>query len=306
MRSKKILKIRKPRQLQRGDAVALIRPGAYLDEKAFEQTTRWVEDFGFEVLKFRPALKQDLYFSGTDQTRAKEWAWAFSEPKVKAVLTCRGGYGTMRTLAEFSRSRRQIFRSKILTGFSDLTFAHQWVANQFHHLSFHSPLVGQLEKQDLFFFLNQLIELPIEKSAVSFREVEVLQKGKADGVLLGGNLSLFQTSGPAAFPQRPFILALEEINEDFYRMDRAIWTLIHSGYSKWVRGILVGNLSDCGRDQKRFPFDYFLKSLKRLSSGPIWRVPDFGHGLKRQQILPIGMPTSLINKKMIWHEACVE
>ncbi len=306
MKSKTNFRVSKPARLHRGDPVALIRPGGYLDEKAFSQTLQWVEEFGFEVFQYKPRMKQDFYFAGTDRERAREWSWAFSNPEIKAVLACRGGYGTMRTLGQLMPAKSKIFKSKILTGFSDLTFAHQWIYNQFRHLSFHSALVGQLPKPDLYYFLNQLLDLPEQRSDWSLLDLEVLQKGSARGVLMGGNLSLFQTAGPASFPKRPMILAIEEINEDFYRIDRSIWSLIHAGYSPWVRGILLGKWTDCGRDQDRFSFGHLLGSLKKLCSGPIWRTSSFGHSLKRQQILPIGMPVHLTDKKMIWSEGCVE
>src|SRR5690606_30890809 len=129
-------------------------------------------------------------------------------------------------------------------------------------------------------------------------EVKVIQKGRAKGMLVGGNLSLLQSFGPSALPRRPLILALEDVNEDCYRIDRMIWSLIHAGYGKWVKALILGTFHRCGKDRDQFPKSKLIESFKTLCYGPIWWGAKFGHGLKTQRILGLGSLVEVREKEL--------
>jgi len=138
-------------------------------------------------------------------------------------------------------------------------------------------------------------QLPLRAEEVRLGSSRIIQRGSpASGRLVGGTLSLLSTVGEFRLPQEPVILCLEDVNEDHYRLDRLVWTLIDAGYGRFVRGIVLGTFHQCGlRDSRKFPWPTVLESLRQLCSGPIVQVKSFGHGLKRQVILPLGCRAKL-------------
>lgn len=287
--------------------MALIQPAGRLDEAKVEKVTTWIRSKGFFVCSPPQVRKSFHYFSGTDEERMEEFCWAMEQPGIRAVISCRGGYGSNRMLHSVSRKRAESFQPKLVTGFSDLTYAHQWIQNQLGWLSFHSSLVGQISEEAVSAFLQQLLDLPSKASSEVWEEAEVLQSGQAKGRLVGGNLSLLRLKGPAALPQRPLVLAIEDVGEAHYALDRLIWTLIDGGYSDYVQGVLVGSLHECGKkDADQFPLELIKESLKRLCRGPILWNCRFGHGLEQQRILPLGAEVRVKDQKIDFDHALVD
>ena len=114
------------------------------------------------------------------------------------------------------------------------------------------------------------------------------------------------TSGVAQLPRQDLVLAIEDIKEDFYRIDRMIWNLIHAGYDRHVKGVILGTFKDCGkRDRKVFPLSLVMDSLKKLTKGPLVMGARFGHGLKNQRILALGSQVKLQNRSLRYLEGVV-
>ena len=69
------------------------------------------------------ADREQPYFAGTDEERAADLQAMIDDPSVKAVIACRGGYGSVRLLplADLARLREE---PKWVVGFSDITMLH--------------------------------------------------------------------------------------------------------------------------------------------------------------------------------------
>jgi muramoyltetrapeptide carboxypeptidase len=304
-------KLKKPHVLKRGDTIALIRPAGFISDKIFFTAAENLRALGFCVATYpgKWPKKSEAHpsFSATDEVRAAEMNWAFSQPGISAVLCCRGGYGSVRTANQISPEQLKKWRPKIFVGFSDITYLHQLLQNERKMVSFHGPLTGFLNKSHLKKFLQNIMALPSKPMIQKWSEVRSTgTKKSARGKLVGGNLSLLQTSGRAALPKEPIILAIEEVNEDFYRIDRMLWALIDAGYSEYIRGIVLGSFKNCGaRDSKTFGWKKVQQTLRKLTKGPIWEGASFGHGLKTQRLLPLGCQVEMKNKSLRFLEAAV-
>lgn len=304
MKSRKLIC---PSQLHYGDTIALVRPSSRLDEKAYVSALHNLRDLGFCVAEYSGRRRKDSFFAASDEDRAQELHWAFREPGIRAVLVCRGGYGSQRALQCLKPSDWAQWKPKLVVGYSDTTYLHQWLQNQLGWISIHGPLVGFLDKISLQKLGRSLTELPVEKSESLWSEVT--QQGRnvrARGRLVGGNLSLLSVRGPAELPQEDLILALEDVNENFYRIDRMLRSLIDAGYDRHIRGIILGTFKGCGeKDGRSFGFHRILETLRNLCRGPIWQGARFGHGLKQQRLLPLGLRVEMDGRRLRFLEGVV-
>src|SRR5262247_2816852 len=89
----------KPHPLAPGDRVAVVAPGSPLERDSL--------DAGLRVLGDRYAVSWDpgllsrvRYLAGDDRRRGGELLAALADPGIRAVVAARGGYGSMRLLAE--------------------------------------------------------------------------------------------------------------------------------------------------------------------------------------------------------------
>src|SRR5690606_18847376 len=96
------------------------------------------------------------------------------------------------------------------------------------------------------------LELPAAPAEVLIPtedRVVKLAGGRADGPLLGGNLTLLQSLVGTRFQPdlRGAILFLEDINEELYRIDRMLAHLRLAGLLDGLAGVALGHFTDCRR-----------------------------------------------------------
>ena len=115
----------RPPYLHRGDTVGIVSPAGKLPLKTDTAKIRQrFESWGLHV-KFGAhcADREQPYFAGTDEERAADLQAMINDESVKAVIACRGGYGSVRLLplVDLARLRE---RPKWMVGFSDITMLH--------------------------------------------------------------------------------------------------------------------------------------------------------------------------------------
>lgn len=89
----------KPAPLNKGDTVALISSGFRVNTSQDVQfATERLQALGLSVIYGKTIFQQTGYFAGTDQARAADINDMFANPKVKAIIELRGGWGSARIL----------------------------------------------------------------------------------------------------------------------------------------------------------------------------------------------------------------
>jgi len=140
---------------------------------------------------------------------------------------------------------------KWLIGFSDITILHNAISN-LGVASIHGIMA------------KHLTELPADCEQVQglrnilFGELSQYQipahalnrTGKAEGKLVGGNLSVLvgMIGTPFDLPYEGNVLFLEEIAEKPYHIDRMMQQLRLSGALSKISGLILGQFSDCDED----------------------------------------------------------
>jgi muramoyltetrapeptide carboxypeptidase len=116
--------------------------------------------------------------------------------------------------------------------------------------------------------------------------------GKAQGVLLGGNLTVLTAlMGTPYLPDfTGAILVIEDVDEAEYRIDRMLTQLALGGVLGKVAGVVFGQCTDCideGPGMGNFPLGVVLDQHLKPLGVPAFHGAAFGH-IADQYILPLG------------------
>lgn len=232
------------------------------------------------------------YLAGDDEARLAALSAALADPEIDAIVCARGGYGLTRLLPRLDPAR---LAPKLLVGFSDVTALLAWAHVGAGLVGVHGPVVTQLAglpEDDLERLACMLTGE--DPGALHAETGAVLRGGCVEGPLIAGNLEVLRTLiGTRHMPSLAgCVLALEEIGERPYRIDRALTQLITSGALRGLRGVAVGQLHACEEPASGNPDSPTAEAvvLERLATlgVPVVTGLEFGHLLTRNAALPFG------------------
>ncbi|MEV6928069.1 LD-carboxypeptidase [Dactylosporangium sp. NPDC051485] len=270
------------RPLEPGDVVRLVSPSGPAAADRVARGVQLLEGWGLRVEPAPHALDRRGYFGGTDDARLDDLNAALADPRVSAVVCTRGGYGVQRIV-----DRVRWGAPKPIVGFSDITALQLAAWRHGRWTSIHGPGAAWLDARTP------------SSSAASLRRAlmtadplhvhGLATSGTARGVLLGGNLAMLVST--LATPDMPdlsgAILLLEDVGEATYRVDRMLTQLLRSGVLAGVRGIALGQFTDCGDGVD----DLLTERLGGLGV-PILAGLPIGHG-EGQETVVLGAPALL-------------
>ena len=303
----------KPEHLTLGDTVGVVAPAsAPADPKNIKRGLNKLEELGFKPKPASNLCKRWGFLAGSDRERAGDLMKMFTDPKVKAILCLRGGYGTARLLPllDFAAIRAN---PKILIGYSDITSLHCALLVKANLVSFHGPMINSdlLRKALPEFTLESLfrtVTRPVAPGSIcqGYKKAApvVLRSGVASGRLIGGNISILcATLGTPYQPSfRNRILFFEDLDEVPYRFDRMLTHLLNAGLLQQVAGIAIGINNRCEDPKTKTPKEY-RQSLCDVLKERLWplKVPivsglPFGH-VPYNATLPVGIKATLDGSK---------
>ena len=278
-----------PPPLCKGDTIGLVAPGGAWNEKDCAKGIQLLADFGFQVKILRDLDTKEHYLAGSDHHRHTVFNQVWRDPEVKAIMAVRGGYGSLRILADIDYDLIRA-NPKIFVGFSDITSLHQAIAKKTGLITFHGPMVTTLPKSDKesvqSFFTTLTRGFP---EPIASRSVEIIKPGHGRGPLIGGNLTtaVHLIATPFETSWRDRIVFLEDIGEAPYRIDRMLTHLKMAGRFAGINGLLLGSFTDCGDEEMIWTR---VRELFSDESFPIWANFPIGHGAGNR-IVPLGIET---------------
>lgn len=236
-----------PPFLQPGDTVGMICPAGRMPEGDAETCISILKQWGYEVKTGFTLYHQFHYFSGTDEERLTDLQQMLDDPEIKAILFARGGYGLSRIIDQIN-FEKFLQRPKWLIGYSDLTILHNFVHSNLQVATLHSPMAAAFNNEE---YKNPSIQwlrkvLAGEKVVYTSQPHELNQPGTANGVLVGGNLSLITHSigTPSDVDTCGKILFIEDVGEYIYNIDRMMHQLKRSGKLADLSGMIIGSFTD--------------------------------------------------------------
>jgi muramoyltetrapeptide carboxypeptidase len=233
-----------PPFLQPGQRVAIVATARKVSPAEVEAATRILTTWGLEVVLGESIGAAAHQFAGSDELRRHDLQRQLDDPAIRAIFCARGGYGTARLLDEldfdgFARA------PKWVAGFSDITVLNGHLL-QLGYQSIHGAMPFAFGQPGGELALSSLHSTLFGESIAYEAPAHPLNRpGTATGELVGGNLSLLQTStgtrSQASFAGR--ILFLEDLDEYLYHIDRMLLHLHRSGQLAGLAGLVVGHFS---------------------------------------------------------------
>lgn len=285
----------RPPRLQPGDLVAVTAVAGPIQAERLDAGVETLRRWGLRVRVQPHTLDTHPfgYLAGTDADRAADFAAAWMDDEVSAVVAGRGGYGTQRMLDLLDWRRLAEGRPKILAGFSDITALHQAVASRLGLVSLHSHVTTSLGAADAESAerMRAMLFEPAAEDLFAGADLLAVVPGAGHGVLVGGNLSMLTSEVGTSFsrPAAGGIAVLEEVTEEPYRIDRLLTQLVRTGWFDGVRGIVLGAFTECGH-----PAAVEAVLLDRLVplGVPLVAGFDFGH-TSTSRTVPLGVRATL-------------
>lgn len=237
-----------PPTLKSGDLIGITAPAGYITHEEIQSAVKKMESWGYKIKVGDTIDKKDFTFGGTDEERARDFQQLLDDPKIKAIMCARGGYGAIRIIDKLNWEKFKA-KPKWVIGFSDVTIFHSHLNKNLGIASIHSKMCNSFPDDWSTAEPIQIETIESIQQALSgvkmkyFIDVNTQNKlGTAEGILIGGNLKTLESlSGTKSdINTAGKILFVEDTGEYMYSVDRMFWNLKRTGKLSQLKGLIIG------------------------------------------------------------------
>lgn len=281
--------------LNEGDTVIVFSPSALPSQAQVDATVEGLRAWGYVPICSRHVCDsvrtlEDCY---------DDVMWSLQHPSGKALFCVRGGFGSSEVMERIPLDTLRRY-PKLLIGYSDITAMHlAW--NKAGLPTLHASMSAAFTSLPDTCVRYQQQMMQGELPAYTFEGHAYNQEGEAEGVLIGGNLSILKMSLFTDFcplpMDEPYILMLEDIGGTWQNAFNDISLLRHMGVLRDAQAILYGEWEDMYSSEEdysgssrggafRSVEDLIHRQITTIDNGhdaPLSSVPTayslpFGHG----------------------------
>ena len=288
-----------PEFLKKGDTVGITATARKIDLENLAPAIQLLESWGLKVVIGRTIGKEENQLAGPDWLRATDFQEMLDNPNIKAIWGAKGGYGTVRIIdkIDFTNFKK---KPKWVVGFSDMTILHSHINNMgigtLHAMMALSTKTAAPESSES---LRKALfgeKLEYRVPCHNFN-----REGKAEGELVGGNLSvLFSLMGSKSeINYNGKILFIEDLDEYLYHIDRMMMNLKRNGYFDGLKGMVIGGMTSMNDNEIPWGKDALeiIQDVTKGFSFPVVYNFPAGH-LKDNRALILGKKVTLeVNDK---------
>ena len=237
-----------PPALRKGDIIGITSPGGYITTMEIQSAVRKMESWGYKMQIGETIDKRDFTFGGSDEERAKDFQQMLDDPKIKAIMCARGGYGAIRIIDKLNWEKFKA-KPKWIIGFSDVTIFHSHLNKNFGIASIHSKMCNSFPDDWSLAEPIQIETIESIQKALSGEKMKYPvglnpqnKLGTADGILIGGNLKTLESLAGTRSDINTAgkILFVEDTGEYMYSIDRMFWNLRRTGKLSQLKGLVIG------------------------------------------------------------------
>ena len=293
---------RKPRALAPGSQLAVFAPASPADNVKLSAGMAELKRLGFEAKSYQALVSQG-YFAGQTEARREGFLQAITARDVDGLIGLRGGYGSNYLLDE--DLARELAEPRAVIGFSDLTSLQIYLWQKCGWVSIHGPMVAA--GLDAGADVRSGYDEESFLAAVNKKDGgwslslkgEALVGGESEGTLLGGCLTLVETTlgTPWELDTRAAIVILEDRGMKPWQVDRALMHLKQAGKLNGIRGLVLGEFPECEPPVAGSPTvrDVCARILGTLGVPIVFAAP-VGHTPRPMLTIPLGIKARLVAK----------
>ncbi len=294
-----------PARLKKGALIGLVTPGSSVTEEQLNDCIVKLEDLGFRTTYLDSVLSEYGYFAGKDRERAHELMEMFTREDVDAIWCVRGGYGAIRILdlLDYDLIRKN---PKVFMGYSDITALLTSIYQESGLVTFHGPVGTSEFNRFTVKSMKKVLLEPAGEYKYPYRREKgskdnpefdryTLSAGKAEGLLIGGNISVLDSMIGTRFEPdfENKIVYLEEIGEKTYRVDKMVFHLLSGTNLKQAAGLVMGVFGECNiNEEPTLSLKVALDDLLLPLGIPVSYGLSFGH-IKRMLTIPTGIRAAM-------------
>jgi muramoyltetrapeptide carboxypeptidase len=294
-----------PNKLNAGDEIRIVAPALSLSILSKEHITlaeKRLKDMGFKVTYSKNVKEKNAFNSSSIKSRVDDLHEAFRDKNVKLIMTVIGGFNSNQLLKYLDYKLIKA-NPKIFCGYSDIDALNNalfaktglvtYSAIQFSTFGMIKGFEYSLEYFKKCLMQDKPFEIKPSKTwsddawwinqekrtFIKNTGYWIINKGNAEGTILGGNLCTFNLlQGTEFMPNlKGAILFLEDdedTNESLF--DRDLQSVLHQQNFKYVKGLVIGRFQKKSKMTKE-KLIKIIKTKKELDNIPIIANLDFGH-----------------------------
>ncbi len=277
--------------LKAGDKVSIISTARKVEPEEMKAAVGLLSGWGLRVVVPEGLYAAENQFAGSDSHRARMLQEALDDSDIRAIFCARGGYGTVRIIdrIDFSRFAES---PKWIVGYSDVTVLHSHIHRHFGLPTLHATMpihMSAAPNADTETLHDVLFGKKID---YSWEPHALDRAGKAEGVVVGGNLSILYSlcGSPSAIDTKGKILLIEDLDEYLYHIDRMMRNLDRCGMLEGLAGLIVGGMTDM--HDNTVPFgstaEEIIHEVVSRYGFPVAFHAPFGHTVGANLALPLG------------------
>jgi muramoyltetrapeptide carboxypeptidase len=196
------------------------------------------------------------FFTAGDHIRKVEIENAFKNDDIDAIITLRGGAGSIDLLniLDYDIIKEH---PKIFVGYSDITLLQMAFMKKANLVTFQGPmLIDMLEANPAVLDYNwsTLLSIIQEGNAIELKNPsgskwsKTINEGVSRGILLGGNMSMISLIANTKFmpSTEDSILFMEDVNIEPWMIDNILTSLFIKGIFKYTKGVFFGEFPHYG------------------------------------------------------------
>ncbi len=289
-----------PPNLKPGDIIGITCPSGYISLEDVQPAVDKMKEWGFEIRIGDTVGIRDFTFAGSDEQRAKDFQNMIDDPSIKAVMLGRGGYGAVRIIDTIN-FKKFVLKPKWIIGFSDATVFHSHINRNFGIPTIHSKMCNSFPSDWSKAEPKQIDSIESIRKCLTGEKMQYMavanennRTGIAEGILVGGNLSILENlaASKSDISTAGKILFIEEVEEYLYNIDRMLWNLKRSGKLNKLKALIAGGFNkikadDPGEDFGKTVYDMIHEKVKEYNYPVCFDFP-VGHQ-KENYALKCGM-----------------
>jgi len=292
-------KMTAPAFLKKGDTVGILATARKIDMVTLEPAVALLQSWGLNVVIGKTIGKEDNQLAGPDWQRATDFQEMLDNPKIKAIWSAKGGYGTVRIVDRLNFTAFKT-KPKWIVGFSDVTVLHSHINNMdietihaMMAISAATASPGAIETLRKALF-GEKLEYHVSPHPFN-------NNGKASGELVGGNLSVLYSilGSKSQVDYKGKILFIEDLDEYLYHIDRMMMNLKRNGWFDGLKGVVIGGMTSMNDNDipwGKDALEIIKDVLKDYKFPIIYNFPS-GH-IKDNRALILGKTISMdVNQK---------